>query len=82
MPKFLVTVEFRRVAIIEIEAEDGLDARSKVGNYEFDEDIIGDLCGWRVLSTEKYVESTEIDLGSHSVLSMEIDNQMKSPFKE
>lgn len=48
MPKFVVTVEVVRQAQIVIEAEDSLDARSRIGNLEFDPDSATDLVGWRI----------------------------------
>lgn len=70
MPKFKVTVEFIRIAEIDIEATDALDARSKIGNYDFDPDIIGDLNGWRVVSTEEKKEEVKPKFSSDSALSL------------
>lgn len=63
-------VEFIRVAEIEIDAEDGLDARSKIGNYEFDPNIIGDLTGWRVVETRKSINNTAPIFSDDSALSL------------
>lgn len=58
MAKYSIIVEFTRIAEISIEADNSLDARSKIGNYEFDPDIIGELTGWRIIGTKM-----ELDLG-------------------
>lgn len=70
MPKYKMIVEFTRIAEIEIEAEDGLDARSKIGNYEFDVNIIGDLTGWRVVETKQSIDNVTPVFSSDSALSL------------
>lgn len=54
MPKFVVTVEFIRRSDVVVEADDAMDARSKVGNFEFDLNIETDLVGWRVTETKPH----------------------------
>jgi hypothetical protein len=70
MPSFTVTVEFIRVAEITIDAEDGLDARSKIGNYEFDPAILGDLVGWRIAETKPTASQQPARFGEDSALSL------------
>lgn len=78
MPKYKMIVEFVRIAEIEIEAEDGLDARSKIGNYEFDPEIIGDLTGWRVVETRQSLDNIAPTFSDDSALSL-ARKRMKMP---